>query len=159
MLLVLLFACAEPPPPIAPETHSWQDEARLVADGLNEVEALWEQDQRRAARVLAERVYSERWEPRLERAERELEGPARATQTEYAWGQLLVALEGRGKLEAVKEKTAVLEDRARVVAEAAARSYPPPPEVNAPPPLPALAPGSKPVVPSVRPAWEEEGAP
>jgi hypothetical protein len=158
-VLLLLLACAEPPTPMAPATHSWQDEARLVADGLNEVERLWEQDQRKAARMLAERVYTERWEPRLERAERELEGPVRATRSEYAWGQLLVALEGRTKLDAVKERTAAVEDRARQVAEAAARSYPPPPEVDAPAPLPVLAPGSKPVVPSVRPAWEEEPAP
>jgi hypothetical protein len=153
-VLFLLLACAEPPAPMAPEAHSWPDEGKLVVAGLEEVEALWGQNQRAAARTLAERVYSERWEPRLERAQRESEGPTKSTETEYAWGQLFLELERRGGKDHVAERIAALEDTSRQVAEAAARSFPSPPEVNAPPPLPEVASGSKPVVPSVRPAWE-----
>lgn len=152
-MLILLLACSEPPVPMAPEAHSWQDEAKLVVDGLEEVEDLWSQDQRTAARTLAERVYTDRWEPRLEPAEREIEGPVLTAASEYAWGQLLVELDRRAGKDKVVERIAALEDKTRSLAEAAARKFPSPPDVDAPPPMPEST-GSKPIVPSVRPRWE-----
>jgi hypothetical protein len=79
-MLLLLLACSSPPPPpvLAPETHSWKDEAQLVIDGLDEVERLWKAGNKDAAKVLAERVYTDRWEPRLEQAARRIEGAAAA---------------------------------------------------------------------------------
>ena len=138
---------------MAPEVHSWQDEAKLVVEGREEVERLWSEEQRTAARTLAERVYTDRWEPRLEPAQREVDGVVATAETEYAWGQLFAELERRGGKDKVAERIAALEDKARSVAEAAARTFPSPPDVNAPPPMPEST-GSKPIVPSIRPAWE-----
>ena len=51
---------------MAPHASSWQQEAELVVEGLESVEALWNEEQRAAAGTLAERVYTERFEPRIE---------------------------------------------------------------------------------------------
>lgn len=155
----LLLACSDPPPPpLAPEVHSWQEEAKLVSDGLHEAEALAVEGQRAAARTLAERVYTERWEPRLERAHREIDGPAAATATEYAWGELFLAIDqGKGKA-ALAPHLARLDDLTIRLGEAAARRWPPPPGVDVPPPLPEIDGTSKPLTPSIPPAWEAEPA-
>src|SRR4051812_23546769 len=96
-MFLLLLACAEPPPPsLAPETHSWKEEGQLVVDGLGDVERLWKAGNKDAAKVLAERVYTERWEPRLEPAARQMDA-AGVIETEYAFSLLLLELEGQGR--------------------------------------------------------------
>lgn len=156
-LAALLLACQkEAPAPVVPETHAWKDEAELVSSGLQEVLGLVNAGSRPAARVLAERVYTERWQPRLEPALREMESPEATAQVEYAFGQLLVDLDGTAPPNKLQERVRALDNRVRAVAEAAARSFPSPADLAAPPPAEPTA-GSKPVVPDVKPRWE--GAP
>ncbi|MSQ03286.1 MAG: hypothetical protein EXR71_15575 [Myxococcales bacterium] len=152
MLAVLsLLACAEPPPAVtAPDAHSWNDEADLVVRGLDEVQSLWESGQRPAAKTLADRVYTERFEPRMERALRGIEGPQAAAQVEYAFGQLILVLDGKDRAR-VEERVDTLALRIRSIAEAADRAFPPPGQAAAPPAPPADV---RPVVPDVPPAWE-----
>ncbi|MDP2306225.1 MAG: hypothetical protein Q8P18_09390 [Pseudomonadota bacterium] len=182
MLTFLLLSACSPPEEIslAPETHTWKHEGELVVEGLEEVERLWKAGNRDAARVLAERVYTERWEPRLEEAARRLggTGPAvdlgrgdavgvgaaaepgaggtgQVVEMEYAYSLLLVELEGNGR--DLERKVHDLEEKTRAVAEAAARSFPPPASAGLPPPPAAATDGSKPIVPNVKPAWESGG--
>ncbi len=163
-MLLLLLACSEPAEiPLAPETHTWKQEGELVVAGLEEVERLWKAGNKDAARVLAERVYTERWEPRLEQAARRMDGAAAGpdgplvpvVEMEYAFSLLLVELEGNGR--DIERKVHDLEERTRAVADAAARTFPPPESAGLPVPDGAHAGGSKPIVPDVRPAWEAGG--
>ena len=154
--MLLMFACSEPKPVVAaPETHSWKDEGALVIEGLDEVERLWKAGNKDAARTLAERVYTERWEPRLERATRApVEGGASVgdldvTRMEYQFGLLFADLEGNGAK--VSARVDALQEMTRKVAIDAARAYP---DAAGAPPPPAAAEGSKPIVPDVKPAWE-----
>lgn len=171
---LLLSACSpEVEGTLAPETHTWKQEGELVVEGLEEVERLWKAGNRDAARVLAERVYTERWEPRLEEAARRMGGtgpvvdlePAgemgqaaemgQVIEMEYAFSLLLVELEGNGR--DLESKVHDLEERTRMVAEAAGRSFPAPASAGLPAPPPAAADGSRPIVPDVKPAWESSG--
>lgn len=150
--LLLVLACETPPPRVtAPVAHSWKDEAELVVQGLEEVKALWDQGQKSASKTLAERVYTERFEPRIEPALREMEGAKEAAQVEYSFAQLQLALDGKAR-EAVEEQIGDLERRTRTIGEAAERAFPPPGQAAAPPPPPKDV---KPIVPDVPPAWEE----
>ncbi len=158
-----LLACAvSQEPETAPAVESWEAEGQLVVDGLERVESFLLQGQRESAYRLAERVYTDRWEPRLERATTLLDGPDAALQMEYAFGQLLwelsrtigpnrripppaVALDRIAKLEAdVKE-----------VAKRAQAAYPPP---GKPAEAPAAPPEASVVVPDATPAWEQGAA-
>ena len=146
----LMFACSEPEPVVvAPETHSWKVEGALVIEGLDEVERLWKAGNKDAARTLAERVYTERWEPRLERATATVPGGLDTTRMEYQFGLLFADLEGNGSN--VSERIDALQEMTRKVAVDAAHTYP---DAAGAPPPPAAMEGSKPIVPDVRPAWE-----
>lgn len=150
----MLLACAEPPPPVnAPEVHGWEEEARLVADGLGEVERLAKDGQKEAARTKAENVYRDRWEPRLEPALLQMKGPDATVRMEYAFGQLLVEVEGSGAR--LTERVDLLEKDVYAVAADAARAFPPPGQAGAPV-APAPAEGSKPIVPEARPNWDAD---
>jgi hypothetical protein len=151
-MLWWLLACAEKPAPVAaPEVHGWKEEGELVVDGLEEVERLWRAGQKEAARTMAERVYTERFEPRLEPAVVRVRGPVEAARVEHAFGVLFLELEGRGQ-NAVSRIT-TLEEDVRAIAAEAARDFPATEGAGgtavAPP-----ADGSKPIVPDVKPAWE-----
>lgn len=150
-MIWLLLACAEPPEaPVTPEGHDWATEGALVVAGLNEAEALWKQNQREAAASLAAQVYTERWEPRLERAAMKLD-PAEARKTEYAFGQLLVEMERKAGRDKVSERIRLLDERVEAVAKQAEAAFP---EGSSVPVPVAPAAVSKPIVPSVAPAWE-----
>jgi hypothetical protein len=156
MLILLALACQPSEAPVlAPETHTWKQEGDLVVAGLEEVEALFKAGNRDAARVLAERVYSERWEPRLEVAARKLPELGSVIETEYAFSVLLVELDGGGR--DIEGKIHALQERTRAVAEAAARAFPPPESAGLPTPPPPAADGSRPIVPDVKPNWEAGG--
>jgi hypothetical protein len=157
MLLALALACKDPEPPsLAPDTHSWKEEGELVVQGLEDVKRLWKAGNRDASRVLAERVYTERWEPRLEQAARAM-GDTSVVELEYAWGVLFVELEGNGR--ALDDKVRGLEDKTREIADAAARAFPPPAQAGLPAPPPPPAEGSRPIVPDVPPNWESPALP
>ncbi len=134
----------------APDAQSWREEAELVVEGLESAEALWNEGQRSAAATLSERVYTDRFEPRIEPALREMEGPEAAALVEYSFGQLRVVLEGvdRTKVEARIDE---IERRTRAVGEAAERAFPPPGQA---PVAPAPRADVRPIVPSVPPAWD-----
>jgi hypothetical protein len=159
MTLLLLLACQKTEAPaLAPETHTWKEEGELVVQGLEEVEALHKAGNRQAARVLAERVYTERWEPRLEQAARRMDATANGPviETEYAFAVLMLELDGNGRdLEA---KVHTLQEKTRAIAEAAARSFPPPESAGLPAPPAPAADGSHPLVPDVPPNWERSDA-
>jgi hypothetical protein len=145
-----MLACAEPTPTVAPpEVHSWKSEGELVVEGLAEVERLWKAGHHEAARTLAERVYTERWEPRLEPVVEKVRGEPERARLEYAFGLLLLDLEGNGAK--VDDRVHDLQEAARAVSDEAARAFPSP---DAAPPPPPPKEGSKPLVPDVRPAWE-----
>ncbi len=147
----LLLGCAEEPEPVmVPEAHTWVDEAELVVRGLDEVEALHVAGQRAAARTLASRVYTERYEPRLERALRKAEGEREATVVEYQFGQLALAVEGTDS-KLVGERVDGLQRRVRALAQAAAGAFPLPGGVVIPPTAGREA---RPEVPDVPPNWE-----
>lgn len=149
----LLLACAEPAPPaVAPAVPTWQEEAALVSAGLAEVKGLWRAQNAPAARTLAERVYTERWEPRLEPVARQLEGEVAVAEIEYRFGLLLADLESNRPTAKIEERLRDLDARVRKVADGAARAFPPP--SGAPPP-PEPAANSRPVVPDVAPNWEK----
>lgn len=151
-MLWWLLACAEKPAPVAvPEAHGWKEEGELVVDGLEEVEQLWRAGQREAARTLAERVYTERFEPRLEPALVRARGPLEAARVEHAFGLLFLELEGRGQ-NAVSQ-ISKLEEDVRGIATEAARSFPVADGTGAAM-VPAASEGSTPIVPAVKPAWE-----
>ncbi len=158
MIFALALAACQtsaPPPVDAPMAHSWKDEAELVVDGLEEVKSLWDQHQKSAAKTLAERVYTERFEPRIESALREMEGPIETAKVEYAFGQLQLVLDGKDR-GVIEEQISDLERRTRAVGEAAERAFPPPGQAAAPPPPPKDV---KPIVPDVPPAWEIDKIP
>lgn len=152
-LVALLAACSKPPEaPLAPEVHGWKEEGDLVVSGLGEVKALWKQGQREAARKLAEQVYTERWEPRLERAARSVDADA-TRQTEYAFGLLLVELEGRGARDHVEERIRTVDERVEAATRSAEKAFPPLGQEGAPVEVIGDA-QSHPVVPPVAPAWD-----
>ncbi len=154
-LLALFLGCQTPPPPVAaPEAHSWKEEAELVVSGLEEVQGLWESGQRPAAKTLAERVYTDRFEPRLEPALREMQGQKETAKLEYAFGQLSIVLDGKDRTK-VEARIDDLERQVRSVAEAAARAFPPPGEAAAPPAPPKEV---RAIVPDVPPNWEMDGS-
>lgn len=151
LILAFFLACASPPPPVTPpEAHSWNAEAELVVAGLESVQSLWEAGQRPAAKTMAERVYTERFEPRLEPAMRQMDGPKTAAQLEYSFGWLATVLDGKDRAR-VEAHVDELQRRVRGVAEAATSAFPPSGE-------PVVAPVEKsealPVVPDVPPNWE-----
>lgn len=152
--LLVLASCSKPPEvPFTPELHGWKEEGDLVVNGLAEVKALWKAGQREAARKLAEQVYTERWEPRLERAAQQMD-PDASRQTEFAFGLLLVELETRGGRDHVDERIRTVDERVEAVTRAAQQAFPPPGAAGAPPTAEADAP-TRPIVPPVAPAWEE----
>jgi len=152
------FACAVDPPVVtAPDVHSWRDEGALVVDGLETTRRLLAQGQKDAARTFAERVYTERWEPKLEGAERAMGGEAAAIATEYAFGQLLADLEAGVPRDRVEPRILALEEHARTVADAAGRAYPSPGMAPAAASTPPTGEPVRPIVPDVKPAWEEGG--
>lgn len=170
LIAVVLGAACEKPPvaPLTPELHGWKEEGDLVVTGLAEVKALWKQGQpepgtradsparrgqREAARKLAEQVYTERWEPRLERAAMQLD-PKVARQTEYEFGLLLVELEGHGVHDRVEERIRAVDERVEAASRAAEKAFPAPGQAGSP----ALATGdapTRPIVPAVAPAWDD----
>ncbi len=153
MLLLLVLACQKPDAPVlAPETHTWSEEGELVVQGLEEVERLFKAGNKDAARVLAERVYTERWEPRLEQAARRMDTTGPVIETEYAFSVLLLELQGNGR--DIEAKIHALQETTRGVADAAARSFPPPESAGLPAPPAPAGEGSKPIVPDVTPNWE-----
>jgi hypothetical protein len=155
-VIFLLLACAEPEPAVlAPHAQSWPQEAELVVDGLHAVEALWNEGQRAPAGILAERVYTERFEPRMEPAIRKMEGPDAVVEIEYAFGLLRLALDGKDSAK-VESSVDSLARTVRAAGEAAERAFPPP---GVAPVIEAPRPDVRPIVPEVPPAWEiEEGA-
>lgn len=149
---VLWLGCVEEPAPVAaPEAHTWADEAELVVKGLDEVEALYAQGQKSAARTMSARVYTDRYEPRLEPALRKAEGDRAVLELEYQFGQLTLALEG-SDAKAVEERVAGLQRRVRAVADVAKAAVPPPGST----PMAEAAPRreARPEVPDVPPNWE-----
>ncbi len=157
MLALVLFGCGSERAPVslAPETHPWKDEGQLVIDGLEEVKRLYKAGNKDAAKVLAERVYTERWEPRLEPAARQMEGVGPAIEVEYAFSLLFLEIEGNGR--DLEGRVRTLEESARAVADAAGRRFPPPASAGLPALAPPAADGSRPIVPAVRPNWEASG--
>lgn len=151
-----MLACTTSTEPVrSPDVHSWKEEAELVVSGLEEVRTLWTANQREAARVMAERVYTERWEPQLEQAVRQAEGPEQALALEYRFGLLMQDLKGNPNPKALAERIERLEQTVREVGEKAARAYPPPGAAPVAPVDPD-APPSRPLVPTLRPAWEDD---
>lgn len=154
MVMWLLLACTEDAPPqLAPDTHGWKEEGDLVVAGLTEVRHLWREGHKDAARVYAERVYTERWEPRLEPALQQMEGPLRTLEIEYRFGQLIWSLERTTPLKQIEADVQKLEQDVRTVADAAGRAFPPPGTAPQPP---ASTNTTRPIVPDVPPAWERE---
>lgn len=152
----LLFACSEPPSPApTPEAHSWKEEGELVIAGLEEVKSLWKAGQHEAARTFAERVYTERWEPQLERAVVKMSAPEERDRLEYAFGLLMVDLDRNAP--GVPDRILKLEGEVRTVADAAARAFPPLESAGQPPPPAPAGDGARPIVPDVKPAWEQPG--
>lgn len=147
----------EAPPLVAPEAHTWADEAELVVKGLDEVEALHAQGQRSAARTLSARVYTERYEPRLERALRQAEGDRAALEVEYQFGQLTLLLDAPADAKVLGERVDALQRRVRAVADVAKGAFPPP--GSAALPAPGKAREARPEVPDVPPNWEAGEAP
>ena len=157
-----LIACAvSQEPETAPVVESWEAEGQLVVDGLERVENLLLQEQRESAHLLAERVYTDRWEPRLERATTLLDGPDAALRMEYAFGQLLWELSRTGPNQRVPppalalDRIAKLEAEVKNIAKRAQTAYPPPgkPAEASPETV-----GASVVVPDARPAWEQGAA-
>ena len=151
--LIFLLACEPEAPPItAPQSHSWTEEAELVIAGLDEVERLAQQRQWEAARRLAEDVYHERWDPELERAAREMEGPVATGEIEYLFGLLMHDLQKTPSRDALKVRIRAINERVRKVADAAQYRFPPIGEKPSTPP--PVSDGSHPIEPKVTPAWE-----
>ena len=158
MWLLWLACKSEPVPIVAPATHSWDEEGDLVAQGLLQVQELWEQKQPEAARTLAERVYTDRWEPELERACREMNGPVKTMEIEYQFGLLLSDLKGNPNRDKLDQRIHGIEDMVRKVATDARFKYPPIGEnLGAAPPKDA--PSSRPIVPDQIPNWERDAHP
>lgn len=159
MWLLIWLACgAEPVPVVAPATHSWQEEGELVTSGLQEVYGLWQQKQPEAARLLAERVYTDRWEPELERACREMNGEKKTTEIEYSFGMLLNDLKGNPSKDRLEKRIQDLSDQVRKVASDAHFRFPPVGERPSAPP-PEAGEGSRPLVPAAVPNWERDVQP
>ena len=155
MLLIWLACHGAPTPITAPPTHSWDEEGELVIQGLHQVQELWEQKQPEAARTLAERVYTERWEPELERASREMNGPEKTIVIEYQFGLLLSDLRGNPSRDKVEQRVHAIQDMVRKVASDAHFRYPPIGEQpGAPPVIGAVT--SHPIIPDQIPNWERD---
>lgn len=153
--MLLLLACATPAPVVqAPASTTWAQEGQLVVDGLERAEQLWNEGQKQAAAKTVERVYSDRWEVRLEPAMRQASSQAEVVKLEYAFGQLVVEMQG-GSRENVGSRIDDLERRVRAAADEAARSFPPP-GTEKPADKAEVAAGVKPIVPDVRPNWEKK---
>ncbi|MBM4392772.1 MAG: hypothetical protein FJ090_16735 [Deltaproteobacteria bacterium] len=151
------IGCAEEPaPPAAPASHTWADEAELVVKGLDEVEALHAQGQKSAARTMSARVYTDRYEPRLEPALRKAEGEGAVLELEYEFGQLTLALDSNDP-KVVEARVAALQRRVRAVADAAKAAVPPPGSTPAAEAAPRRE--ARPEVPDVPPNWEAGEAP
>lgn len=158
-MLFLWLACQSEPIPItAPATHSWDEEGDLVVQGLHQVQELWEQKQPDAARTLAERVYTERWEPELERACREMNGPEKTLAIEYQFGLLLADLKGNPSRDKLDQRVRAVQELVRkVAADARARYLPSGQQAG---PLPAGEPPvSHPIIPNEIPNWERDAHP
>lgn len=154
-MVFIFLSCAEPEQAsLAPDTHTWKDEGELVVSGLEEVERLWTAGNKDAARVLAERVYTERWEPRLEQAAKKMDGKP-AIEMEYAFAVLMVELEGNGRN--LEGQVRAIQDATREIASAATDTFPPPASSGLPAPPPKAHEGSHPIVPDVEPNWEKGG--
>lgn len=155
--MLALLACApEAPPPSPPPSLSWADEARLLDEGLAEVKALHKSGQRDAARALAERVYTDRWEPDLEPAARLTLDGTEVVAIEYGFGLLQVELSASAPAP-VEARVRSLGEAVRKAADEAARKFPTPGQLPPPPPG---APEAHPIIPVVPPNWEaEEPAP
>ncbi len=163
-----LLACTNETPTVRPpDTHAWEAEGAVVVEGLEQVERLLKQGQVAEARVLAERVYTQRWEPRLEPALAAMDGPMGATRMEYAFGQLAADIDPKSarRTQRAVDRIGPLEQEVRTIAGRAAKAFPPTGAPGAPPvrsePEPAAV-----IVPQARPAWESgatlkpvEGAP
>ena len=158
MLLFWLACQSEPTPITAPPTHSWDEEGELVIQGLHQVQNLWEQKQSEAARTLAERVYTERWEPELERACREMNGPQKTMAIEYQFGLLLNDLKGAPSRDKVDLRVKVIQESVRKVAADARFRYPPIGEQPGAVPE-GGAPVSHPIIPDQIPNWERDAHP
>lgn len=159
MWFLLWLACEQAVAPVAaPATHSWQEEGELVTQGLQEVYSLWQQKQPEAARMLAERVYTERWEPELERASREMYGAEKTTELEYSFGLLLYDLKGNPPKNRLEKRIQDISEQVRKVASDAHFRFPPVGERPIEPP-PTAGEGSQPIVPMVSPNWERDAAP
>lgn len=157
-----LLACTAPSPVVAPdpasapvtapETHSWKEEGQLVVEGLEQVKRLHRQAQDEAARVYAQRVYTERFEPRLEPALAKLRGEPERVRLEYAFGQLF-AYVGAHSNKTV-EHIGRLEQSVLALAGDAQRAFPPQGT-----PAAAVAPADesalRPIVPPAVPNWEK----
>lgn len=150
-----LLACAPPDPTVtAPTATTWAQEGQLVVDGLERAEAIWNTGDKDAAAQAAEHVYTDRWEPRLEPAMRQLSPASDVISLEYAFGQLLVDMR-QGSRETVASRVDEVERKVRAVAEAATAAFPPPGTEA----KPTAAPGTvvRPIVPDVKPNWEKNG--
>ena len=158
-----LLACAvSQEPETAPVVESWEAEGQLVVEGLERVESFLLQGQRDSAYTLAERVYTDRWEPRLERATLLLDGPDASIRMEYAFSQLLWELSrssppGRPPPAPALalDRIARLEADVKEIAKRAQAAYPPPGKAAAAPDAPV---GTSVIVPDVAPAWEQGAA-
>jgi hypothetical protein len=156
--LFWVLGCAPTEQPItAPQAHSWQEEAELVINGLDEVETLFNQKQPEAARLLAEQIYTERWEPELERACRELEGEKATAEIEFLFGMLLNDLNRTPTRDVLKTRIRSINERVRKVAEAAQYRFPPLGEKPSEPP--PQAPETHPLEPAISPSWETSTKP
>ena len=157
-LFAALPACSPAPAPItAPHSHSWNEEGELVVQGLREAQKLWEQRQPEAARLMAERTYTERWEPELERACEEMHGSERTMSIEYSFGRLLQDLKGNPSREKLSQRIRNIEEDVRKVAADAHFRYPPIGET--PQSVPEEGTLSHPLTPEARPNWERDASP
>ena len=155
-----LLACASETPTVRPpDTHAWEAEGAVVVDGLEQVERLIKQGQVAEARVLAERVYTQRWEPRLEPALAAMDGPMAATRMEYVFAQLAADIDPKSarRTQRAVDRIGPLEQEVRTLAGRAANAFPATRTPGAPP-VPVAPEPAAVIVPSARPAWESGNA-
>ena len=157
LLLLLALACApDPAAPTAERSRSWNEEGELVVQGLREAQRLWEQRQPDAARLMAERTYTERWEPELERVCMEMHGPERTLAVEYSFGRLLNDLRGTPSREKLGQRVRGIEEEVRKIAADAHFRYPP---IGQSPQEAAEPTVSRPLIPADKPNWERDADP
>jgi hypothetical protein len=155
-----LLACASETPTVRPpDTHAWEAEGAVVVDGLEQVERLIKQGQIAEARILAERVYTQRWEPRLEPALAAMDGPMAATRMEYAFGQLAADIDPKSarRTQRAVDRIGPLEQDVRTLAGRAAKAFPTS-QVPGAVPVPTGPEPAAVIVPAARPAWESGAA-